>query len=217
MLPALKFTLELTPYSRYGLIFLTVLQPGAKRKRRTLTMDIQPSRLRRFHRSSVHEEMEPLVDEGQIVQISNWGTAANRRAFRMAASGAGDAEKRSKTKFQNCSHQMIDSGMIDEDTDIFIALREEYPELYEIASGIFDSITSVSQHACAWVFGTPDRPVGEWIPLYLIASSGTLVTQYDFKTLEDFGLTKMDFLRLKTLDIAAETLKPGWKVAAGLP
>jgi DNA polymerase-3 subunit alpha len=51
----------------------------------------------------------------------------------------------------------------------------------------------------------------EWIPLYLIASSGALVTQYDFKTLEDFGLTKMDFLRLKTLDIAANTLRAAGK------
>ena len=108
--------------------------------------------------------------------------------------------------------QMIDSGMADEDTDVFIALREDYPELcMKLQVKSSDSITSVSQHACAWVFGTPERPVAEWIPLYLIASSGTLVTQYDFKTLEDFGLTKMDFLRLKTLDIAAETLKAAGK------
>jgi len=102
---------------------------------------------------------------------------------------------------------MIDSGVVDEDTDVFMALREDYPELYEISSAVFDSITNVSQHACAWVFGTPDRPISEWIPLYLIASSETLVTQYDGKTVEDFGLTKMDFLYLKTLDIAAKTMQ----------
>jgi DNA polymerase-3 subunit alpha len=188
----------------YGLIFSRFFNP-ARKKLPDIDVDIQPSRYDDFMKI-VHEEMEPLVGKGQIVQISNWGTAANRRAFRLAASALG-MPKETQDEISKLLPQMIDSGMVDEDTDIFIALREDYPELYEIASGIFDSITSVSQHACAWVFGTPERPVSEWIPLYLIASSGTLVTQYDFKTLEDFGLTKMDFLRLKTLDIAAETLK----------
>jgi DNA polymerase III subunit alpha len=192
----------------YGLIFSRFFNP-ARKKLPDIDVDIQPSRYDDFMRI-VHEEMEPLVGKGQIVQISNWGTAANRRAFRMAASALG-MPKEEQDEIAKLLPQMIDSGMVDEDTDIFMALREDYPELYEVASEIFDSITSVSQHACAWVFGTPSRPVSEWIPLYLIASSGTLVTQYDFKTLEDFGLTKMDFLRLKTLDIAAETLKAAGK------
>lgn len=188
----------------YGLVFSRFFNP-ARKKLPDIDVDIQPSRYDDFMRI-VHEEMEPLVGKGQIVQISNWGTAANRKAFRMAASALG-MPKEEQDEISKLLPQMIDSGMMDEDTDIFMALREDYPELYEISSQIFDSITSVSQHACAWVFGTPERPVSEWVPLYLIASSGTLVTQYDFKTLEDFGLTKMDFLRLKTLDVAAETLR----------
>ena len=188
----------------YGLVFSRFFNP-ARKKLPDIDVDIQPSRYDDFMRI-VHEQMEPLVGEGQVVQISNWGTAANRRAFRMAASALG-MPKEEQDEISKLLPQMIDSGMVDEDTDIFMALREDYPELYEISSQIFDSITSVSQHACAWVFGTPERPVAEWVPLYLIASSGTLVTQYDFKTLEDFGLTKMDFLRLKTLDVAAETLR----------
>lgn len=192
----------------YGLVFSRFFNP-ARKKLPDIDVDIQPSRYEDFMQI-VHEEMEPLVGKGQIVQISNWGTAANRRAFRMAASALG-MPKEEQDEIAKLLPQMIDSGMVDEDTDVFMALREDYPELYEISSSIFDSITSVSQHACAWVFGTPERPVAEWVPLYLIASSGTLVTQYDFKTLEDFGLTKMDFLRLKTLDIAAETLRSAGK------
>lgn len=188
----------------YGLVFSRFFNP-ARKKLPDIDVDIQPSRYDDFMQI-VHAKMEPLLGKGQVVQISNWGTAANRRAFRMAASALG-MPKEEQDEIAKLLPQMIDSGMVDEDTDIFIALREDYPELYEIASDIFDSIQNVSQHACAWVFGTPDRPVAEWIPLYLIASSGTLVTQYDFKTLEDFGLTKMDFLRLKTLDIAAGALR----------
>lgn len=189
---------------QYGLLFSRFFNP-ARKKLPDIDLDIDPDRYEDFMRI-VHEKMEPLVGTGQIVQISNWGTAANRKAFRMAA-GALGMPKEEQDEISKLLPQMIDSGMIDEDTDVFLALREDYPELYEIASGVFDSITSVSQHACAWVFGTRERPVAEWMPLYLIASSGTLVTQYDFKTTEEFGLTKMDFLRLKTLSIVSKTMR----------
>lgn len=188
----------------YGLIFSRFYNP-ARKKLPDIDVDIQPSRYEDFMRI-VHEEMEPLVGKGQIIQVSNWGTAANRRAFRMAASALG-MPKEEQDEIAKLLPQMVDEGMVEEEADVFMALREDYPELYETAGSIFDSIQNVSQHACAWVFGTPDRPVSEWIPLYLIASSGTLVTQYDFNTLEDFGLTKMDFLRLKSLDVAANTLR----------
>lgn len=188
----------------YGLIFSRFYNPARKRLP-DIDVDIQPLRYQDFMQI-VQEKMEPLVGKGQIVQVANWGTAANRRAFRMAASALGMPQEE-QDEIAKLLPQMVDEGMADEDTDVFMALREDYPELYEISSQIFDSITNVSQHACAWVFGTPDRPVAEWVPLYLIASSGVLVTQYDFNTLEDFGLTKMDFLRLKSLDVAANTLR----------
>jgi DNA polymerase-3 subunit alpha len=188
----------------YGLLFSRFFNP-ARKKLPDIDLDIDPERYDDFMQI-VHEKMEPLVGKRQVVQISNWGTAANRKAFRMAASALG-MPKEEQDEIAKLLPQMIDSGMADEDTDVFMALKEDYPELYEIADSIFDSITSVSQHACAWVFGTRDRPLAEWVPLYLIASSGTLVTQYDFKTMEDFGLTKMDFLRLKTLSIVSKTMR----------
>jgi DNA polymerase-3 subunit alpha len=188
----------------HDLIFSRFFNP-ARKKLPDIDIDIQPSRYQDFMRI-VQEKMEPIVGEGQVVQISNWGTAANRKAFRLAASALG-MPKEEQDEVAKLLPQMIDSGMADEDTDVFIALREDYPELYEISSSIFDSVQSVSQHACAWVFGTPERPLAEWVPMYLIASSGTLVTQFDFKTIEDFGLVKGDFLRLKTLDVAADVLR----------
>jgi len=188
----------------HELIFSRFFNP-ARKKLPDIDVDIQPSRYDDFMRI-VQEKMEPLVGEGQVEQICNYGTAANRSAFRMAASALG-IEKEEQDEISKLLPQMIDSGMVDEDTDVFMALREDYPELYEVTAAIFDSIKSVSQHACAWAFGTPERPLKTWVPMYLIASSGRLVTQYDFKTLEDFGLVKGDFLRLKTLDIAADVLK----------
>jgi len=188
----------------HELIFSRFFNP-ARKKLPDIDVDIQPSRYEDFMRI-VHEKMEPLVGEGQVEQICNYGTAANRSAFRMAASALG-IEKEEQDEISKLLPQMIDSGMVDEDTDVFMALREDYPELYEVTAAIFDSIKSISQHACAWAFGTPERPLKTWVPMYLIASSGRLVTQFDFKTLEDFGLVKGDFLRLTTLDVAADVLK----------
>jgi DNA polymerase-3 subunit alpha len=103
--------------------------------------------------------------------------------------------------------QMIDSGMVDDENDVYEALKEDYPEIYEVATKVFDSVKNISQHACGWLFGTKDRPISTWVPLTLIASSGSLVTQYNMKTLEDMGLNKGDFLRLRTLDVIQNTRK----------
>lgn len=188
----------------YGLTFSRFFNP-ARKKLPDIDIDIQPSRYEDFMQI-VFEKMEPLTGKGQVEQVCNYGTAANRSAFRMAATALG-IEKEEQDEISKLLPQMIDSGMVEEDTDVFLSLQEDYPELYEIASSIFDSIKSVSQHACAWVFGTPERPLAQWVPMYLIASSGKLVTQFDFKSLEDFGLVKGDFLRLKTLDVAADVLR----------
>jgi DNA polymerase-3 subunit alpha len=188
----------------HDLIFSRFYNP-VRKKLPDIDIDIQPSRYEDFMRI-VQEHMEPLVGKGQVEQICNYGTAANRSAFRMAASALG-IDKEEQDEISKLLPQMIDSGMVDEDTDVFQALSADYPELYEITSSIFDSIKSISQHACAWAFGTPERPLKQWVPMYLIASSGRLVTQFDYKTLEDFGLVKGDFLRLTALDIAADVLK----------
>ncbi len=188
----------------HDLIFSRFFNP-ARKKLPDIDIDIQPSRYEDFMRI-VQEHMEPLVGKGQVEQICNYGTAANRSAFRMAASALG-ITKEEQDEISKLLPQMIDSGMVDEDTDVFQALSQDYPELYEITSSIFDSIKSISQHACAWAFGTPERPLKQWVPMYLIASSGKLVTQFDYKSLEDFGLVKGDFLRLTALDIAADVLK----------
>ena len=188
----------------YGLTFSRFFNP-ARKKLPDVDIDIQPGRYEDFMQI-VQEKMEPLVGKGQVEQISNYGTAANRSAFRQAATALG-LPKEQQDELAKLLPQMIDSDMMDENADVFMALREDYPELYDIAGKIFDQVKNVSQHACAWAFGTPERPLKEWVPMYLIASSGKLVTQFDFKSFEDFGLVKGDFLRLKTLDVAANVMR----------
>lgn len=188
----------------YNLVFSRFYNP-ARKKLPDIDVDIDPDRYEDFINNIVLPRMNELEGEGNVVQICNYGKAANRSAFRQAATAL-SIPKEEQDEISKLLPQMTDSDM-SEENDSFESLKEQYPEIYELTSSIFDSVKNVSQHACGWIFGTKDRPVSEWVPLYLIASSGKLVTQYDYKTIEDFGLTKMDFLRLKALTVCAKTLK----------
>lgn len=187
----------------YGLTFTRFFNP-ARKKFPDIDIDVEKDRHDDFMQI-VYWHMENLEGKGQVVPMCNLGTAANRAAFRMAANALG-IPRQTQDEISKLLPQMIDSGMVDEEQDAYEALKEDYPEIYELASTMFDSIRSVGQHACAYLFGTKDRPLEEWVPLYLISSSNMLVTQYDMNALDDFGLVKGDFLRLRTLSVIKRTL-----------
>lgn len=187
----------------YGLVFTRFFNP-ARKKFPDIDIDVEKDRHEDFMQL-VQEHMAALEGEGQVVPMCNLGTAANRKAFRMAA-GALGMPKEEQDEISKLLPQMIDSGMVDEEQDAYEVLKEEYPQLYELASTMFDTLNNVGQHACAYLFGTKDRPIEQWVPLYLISSSGSLVTQYDMNALDDFGLVKGDFLRLRTLSVVKRTL-----------
>lgn len=187
----------------YDLLFSRFFNP-ARKKLPDIDIDIQASRYEDFM-SYVHEYMAEREGD-DVVQICNYGTLANRSAFRHVAEALG-VSKEAIDEIAKILPQMIDSGMVDEENDAYEMLRHEYPELYELAAGVFDSIRNVSQHACGWLFGTKDRPISKWVPLVLITSSGVQVTAYNLKYLEEFGMVKGDFLRLKSLDVIQKTMR----------
>lgn len=188
----------------YDLLFSRFVNP-ARKKFPDIDIDIDKDRYEDFM-EYVKEYMAEREGEGQVVQISNYGTLANRSSFRLMADALG-ISKEEQDEIAKLLPNIIDSGMVDEENDVYEALKEEYPEIYELASGVFDSIRSISQHACGWLFGTRDRPIEKWVPLVLIASSGSLVTAYNMKLLDDMGLVKGDFLRLRTLSVIQRTRK----------
>jgi DNA polymerase-3 subunit alpha len=188
----------------YDLLFSRFFNPSRK-KLPDIDIDIQKGRFGDFM-SYVKDYMTEREGEGQVVQICNYGTFANRATFRHMAEQLG-MPKNEIDEMAKLLPQMIDSGMVDEENDVYEVLKEQYPHIYELGQQVFDSIKNLSQHACGWLFGTKERPISEWVPLTLIASSGSLVTQYNMKTLEDMGLNKGDFLRLRTLDVIQNTRK----------
>jgi DNA polymerase-3 subunit alpha len=188
----------------YDLLFSRFFNPERK-KVPDIDLDIERDRYEDIVRF-VKEYMKEREGPGQVVQICNLGTLANRSAFKMMAEAIG-IDKQTQDDISKLLPSMIDSGMVDEEEDVYVTLREEYPDLYELAAGVFDSIKSVSQHACGWLVGTRNRSIEDWVPLCLIASSNSMVTQYDMKILEEIGLTKLDLLRLKTLSVIQRTRK----------
>jgi len=188
----------------YGLTFERFYNPSRK-KLPDIDIDIEAGRYEDFMQF-VHARMDKLEGEGQVVSICNYGTLANRSAFRLAASALG-IDKERQDEISKLLPQMIDSGMVDEESDVYEALKSEFPEIYDLAHSVFDSIKNVSQHACGWLFGTADRPIEDWVPVYFIASSGQQVTQYNLKSLEEMGLVKGDFLRLRSLSVAKRALQ----------
>ena len=182
----------------YNLLFSRFVNP-ARKKLPDIDIDIEKDRYEDFMRI-VTDRMDELEGEGQVIQICNYGTFANRSSFRLIADALG-VTKDEQDEITKLLPTMIDSGMVDEENDVYGALKHEYPEIYELASGVFDAIRNLSQHACGWVFGTKSRPLDQWIPQALIASSGSTVTAYNLKYLEEFGLVKGDFLRLRTLSV----------------
>jgi DNA polymerase-3 subunit alpha len=183
---------------QYKLTFERFVNPERK-KMPDIDIDIEADRYPDFMKF-VQQYVEEREGPDQIALICNLGTMANRSTFRMAAEAYG-IEKETIDEIADLLPQMIDSGIVEEGDDAYSVLKDEFPELYDVARGIFDSPKNVSQHACGWIFGTKERPLKDWIPLYLIASSGAMVTQYDYKTIEKFGLTKGDFLRQKYLAV----------------
>lgn len=194
----------------YKLTFERFYNPSRK-KLPDIDIDIDPERYDDYMRF-VFEHMAEREKDGQVVKISNYGTMANRSAFRMIAESLG-ISKEVQDEVSKLLPTMIDSGMVEEEDQAYEFLEQEYPELYELTAGIFDNIKNISQHACGWLFGTRDRPIEKWVPLILIASSGRLVTQYNYKLSEMMGLVKGDFIPLKTLTIIRNILiQIGWDV-----
>jgi DNA polymerase-3 subunit alpha len=191
----------------YGLLFERFFN-SYRKKAPDIDIDIEQDRYEDFMQQIVIPRMNELEGEGQVVQICNYGTLANRSAFRMAANSLG-IPKETQDEISRLLPQMIDSGVVAEEA--VETLRVEYPDLYKLMAGIFDAKKSVGQHPCGWLFGTKDRPLRDWVPVYFIASSKSQVTQFDMNGVADMGLTKGDFLRLKSLSVITRTLR-----AAGL-
>lgn len=189
----------------YMLAFERFVNP-ARKKFPDIDIDIESDRRDDFMQI-VYGIMDATGEGKENVRLMcTYSTLANRATFRLVAGALGMSEEK-QDEVAKLLPQMIDSGLLGEDDDLFEALKEDYPELYELSSEVFDSITKISQHACGFLFGTRERPLADWVPEFHIASSGQNVTQYNAAGSELFGLIKMDFLKLETLAVMKKVMQ----------
>jgi DNA polymerase-3 subunit alpha len=76
---------------------------------------------------------------------------------------------------------------------------EDKAEIYQLAKK--DAFSGYGVHACALVLAPHRSMLEEMVPMQWVASSKTLVTQYDGKTIESIGLIKLDLLGSKTMSV----------------
>ena len=189
----------------YMLAFERFVNP-ARKKFPDIDIDIESHRRDDFMKI-VYDIMDDVGEGRENVRLMcTYSTLANRATFRLVAGALGMSEEK-QDEVAKLLPQMIDSGLLGEDDDLFEALKEDYPELYELSSEVFDSVTKISQHACGFLVGTTERPLADWVPEFHIASSGNNVTQYNAAAAEMFGLVKWDFLKLETLSVMKKTMQ----------
>lgn len=66
---------------------------------------------------------------------------------------------------------------------------------------------SYGTHAAGILLGTKEHPIHRWMPLMLVSSSNTTVTQMTMGSAEDGGWTKLDLLGSATLTVARMALE----------
>lgn len=183
----------------YKLIFERFVNP-ARAKFPDIDVDFEAHRRDDVARMVV-EHMTALEPDGGVMPICTYSTVANRNAFRTIAEAHGIAPEKIE-QYAKLLPQMIDSGMVGSDEEAYELVADELGiDIHGEASILFDSIGNVSQHACAYVLGTDERPLSQYVPTYLIASSNTAVTQYNMKSIEELGYLKLDLLKLEMLTI----------------
>lgn len=183
----------------YKLIFERFVNP-ARAKFPDIDVDFEAHRRDDVARMVV-EHMTELEPNGGVMPICTFSTVANRNAFRMIAEAHGVAPEKIE-QYAKLLPQIIDSGMVGSDEEAYELVAEELGiDIHGEASMLFDAVGNVSQHACAYVLGTDDRPLSQYVPNYLIASSNTAVTQYNMKAIEELGYLKLDLLKLEMLAI----------------
>lgn len=77
--------------------------------------------------------------------------------------------------------------------------KDDYRALRQIAD--MKPYKSYGVHAAGVLLGSADLPIEDYVPVMLVASSNTTVSQYDMDAVEQLGLLKLDVLGQATLSV----------------
>lgn len=161
-----------------------------------------------FMSSRRHEVIEYLVDkfgEDRVAGISNYGTLASSSALR----DTGRVYNLSQTELKPTSYVPKEHGKPMSLTEAaaqvpeLAEFKENHENVWKIATRLEGRMRSLGKHAAGVVVaGEPieNRAVVE-------RRSNTMVVNWDKRSVEDWGLIKMDVLGLSTLDTLSDAVR----------
>lgn len=88
--------------------------------------------------------------------------------------------------------------------EVLDVFREKYPELFKLADRLVGRLNTYGKHPAGMVID-PQGTLTDMLPMRM-ADDGQMISEWDMKSLEWFGLGKCDFLFLRTLDTVQENI-----------
>lgn len=160
-------------------------------------------------RAKVLEALREYYGRDRVANVVTFGTESSKAAIQTAARGLGiDVD----TAYYLSSLVPADRGKTRTLSECFYgnkekdfkpipafvhAMKEEYPELWEVARNIEGLISRVGEHAGGVIF--VDEPFSRSTALMKVPN-GDVVTQFDLHDCEDCSLIKIDLLSVEALD-----------------
>lgn len=127
-----------------------------------------------------------------VQQICTWGTLG------MTDDELGKGSLKVKY-FSKRRKQLRQQGLVVPPDDWDDVSAEDKRQIFRLAAQ--GALSGYGVHACALVLINSRTELEDMVPMQWVASSKTMVTQYDGPTIESLGLIKLDLLGSKTMSV----------------
>lgn len=140
--------------------------------------------------------MEWIARRYAVTQICTWGVLG----MNPDQNGKGSL----KVKYFAKRRQVLKANgqKVPQDT-WFDVPAEDRREIFRLAAK--EPYSGYGVHACALALLTTQSEMDDLVPMQWVASSKTMVTQYDGATIESLGIIKLDLLGSKTMSVLRKT------------
>lgn len=159
-------------------------------------------------RDEVLEYLRQRYGEENVAQIITFGTMAARAAIRDAGRAMGIAYSLCDRIAKLIPFNMKLKESIEKVGELKM-LYETDPDAKRVLDAA-EHLEGVARHASVHACGTvvSDEPLSEYVPLQRAPQDeNVIITQFEFHSVEDMGLLKIDLLGLKNLTIIEDTLR----------
>jgi DNA polymerase-3 subunit alpha len=153
-----------------------------------IDLDVEHTRRRQVHTW--------IARRYAVTQVCTWGVLGMNKDER----GKGSL----KVKYFSKRRQVLKANGQRVPQDAWWEIpAEDRQEIFRLAAK--ECYSGYGVHACALALLTTQSEMDEMVPMQWVASSKTMVTQYDGSTIESLGIIKLDLLGSKTMTVLRKT------------